>query len=74
MISIRERNQNEERVKVFNINSTDLLVLTILLTGLKLDDYLDWSWLGVVAPISAWWLFGKLVVLFFGIYLSRKHR
>jgi hypothetical protein len=74
MISIRERNQNEERVKVFNINSTDLLILTILLTGLKLDGYLDWSWLGVVAPISAWWLFGKLVVLFFGIFLSRKQR
>jgi hypothetical protein len=74
MISILERNQNEERVKIFNINSTDLLILTILLTGLKLDGYLDWSWLGVVAPISAWWLFGKLIVVGFGIFLRRKQR
>lgn len=74
MISIRDQNQNEERVKVFNINSTDLLILTILLTGLKLEGYLDWSWLGIVAPISAWWLFGKLVVLFFGIFLSKTQR
>jgi predicted small integral membrane protein len=74
MISIRDRNQNEERVKVFNINSTDLLILTILLIALKLDGYLDWSWLGVVAPISAWWLFGKLVVLVFGIFISKRER
>lgn len=74
MISINELNQNEERIKVFIISSTDLLILTILLTGLKLDGYLNWSWLGVVAPISAWWLFGKLMVLVLGIFASRKQR
>jgi hypothetical protein len=73
MISIRERNQNEERVKAFKINSTDLLILTIFFTGLKLDGILDWSWMGVVTPISAWWLLGKLMVLVFGIFLSRRH-
>jgi hypothetical protein len=68
------QDRDTERIKVFNLNSTDLLFATIFLGSLKLDGHLDWSWLGVVAPLAAWWLFGKLLVLVFGIFLGSKHR
>jgi predicted small integral membrane protein len=72
MLSRYKPNQNEERITVFNINLNDLLILTILIAALKLDGYLDLSWLGVAAPLTIWWIFGKLVVLVVGIFSRPK--
>jgi len=74
MITCNNQDRETERIKVFNLNSTDLLFATIFLGSLKLDGHLDWSWLGVVAPLIAWWLLGKLLVLVFGVFLGSKLR
>lgn len=74
MSTNHNQNQIEERIKVFNINSIDLLITTIFLTTLKLEGYLDWSWLGVATPLIAWWLFGKLLVFVVGIYMNSKFK
>lgn len=50
------------------------ILLTVLFVGLKLTNYIDWSWGWVLSPIIAW--ISIVVILFFllGIcaFIGRK--
>jgi len=49
-------------------------LLTILFIGLKLLNYIDWSWWWVVSPLwisASVWLFVLFIVLFIAFALDR---
>lgn len=57
-------------------NSISFLgLLTILFIGLKLTNYIDWSWWWVLSPIWIPFSFGVLVILLalaLGMKLNKK--
>ena len=49
-------------------------LLTVLFVGLKLTDYIDWSWWWVLSPI---WISFLLVIVFliiFGFFMIKASR
>jgi hypothetical protein len=47
------------------------MFLTILFIGLKLTDYIDWSWFLVLSPMPIFFLIG-FIILFTSFKMQKK--
>jgi hypothetical protein len=65
--------ENNKKV-VFKFGTSFTSLLTVLFIGLKLTNYIDWSWWWVISPIWLPWalIFGVMgVMLLIGLLMSR---
>lgn len=46
--------------------------LTVLFVGLKLTNYIDWSWWLILSPILVSFTFAILSITFTVLYLNRR--
>ncbi len=53
--------------------ASGLTILTVLFIGLKLTDYIEWSWWWVLSPV---WIPIALIVLIFTVvhFMSKQNR
>lgn len=58
-----------KEIEGINIKFSGLLttLLTVLFVGLKLTNYIDWSWWWVLAPL--WAPFALLILILFVVFI-----